>query len=646
MLITETTLLPKQLKSMDDPASLLASLFQFSPEGFAILDKSGQLILANEAFKRLFGDKMIPGYNFFNSGMPAGKELFPHFKRAFKGETIGLPPFWYSSGGQQDGTKSKGRQIAVCTTIFPLYNSAGKIEFAACVCHDETERLKAEEARRQAEQKLRDTESNMKQVIDLIPFSIFCKNIDGRLIFGNRRHAELAGLDPDDLIHQHESAWSQNPKEAEHFLKDDREVILTGQSKFIPEEDYTDAFGNFHVLQTTKVPFVPAGTNERTVLGVTVEITETKKAYEIVQNKIDLLHGIMESSDAPIFSLDRGYRYTSFNSAHANSSLNVYGEKIEIGDNFFDHIPNEEDGDRYKRILDATFNGDITIQEIMGQDKDGAVVWFEAATHPIRDNKGDIIGLAAFYKNVTERKAAEEEIQGLNANLEKRVVERTAELESFSYSVSHDLRSPLRSIDGFSSLLLRRCNAQLDDDSKDLLNRIRTASQLMSQIIDGLLVLSRMSRSEMSLKMVAISSLVQEICEELKQQEPDREVIFVIEEGIQINADFNMIRVLVENLLENAWKYTGNKPEARIEFGSARKNGKQIFFVKDDGAGFDMAYYGKLFGAFQRLHTKEEFDGTGIGLASVQRIVQRHGGEIWAEGAVDQGATFYFTIPS
>ncbi len=218
------------------------------------------------------------------------------------------------------------------------------------------------------------------------------------------------------------------------------------------------------------------------------------------------------------------------------------------------------------------------------------------------------------------------------------------ELEAFSYSVSHDLRAPLRSIDGFSQALLEDYGETLDDDGQDYLRRVRAASQRMAQLIDDLLNLSRLTRSEMHREAVNLSTIASEIVQDLKQLEPDRNIRVKIEPDIIANGDERLLRAVFENLINNAWKFTQNSPNACLEFGKTFIKGRPTYYVKDNGVGFDMAYANKLFGAFQRLHSIDEFDGNGIGLATVQRIIHRHGGQVWGEGEVGLGATFYFTL--
>ena len=243
---------------------------------------------------------------------------------------------------------------------------------------------------------------------------------------------------------------------------------------------------------------------------------------------------------------------------------------------------------------------------------------------------------------------AEEQIARLEVALSRRAAElqaANAELESFSYSVSHDLRAPLRALDGFSMVLLEDYAAVLDERGAGYLRRLRRASQRMSRLIDDLLELSRMSRSAMQVEECDLSALAHEILQDMQQSAPERQVEVVIAPGLRGQADRSLLRCALRNLLGNAWKFTSRRARARIELGATTRDGQTAYFVRDNGAGFDMAYADKLFDAFQRLHGMDEFEGTGIGLTTVQRIIRRHGGTIWAEGEVDVGATFTFALP-
>jgi signal transduction histidine kinase len=255
------------------------------------------------------------------------------------------------------------------------------------------------------------------------------------------------------------------------------------------------------------------------------------------------------------------------------------------------------------------------------------------------------------FSLLAQRSAHQAEIRERSVILEQRVLERTAELkaanqelEAFTYSASHDLRAPLRSIDGFAKVLEEDYAQGFDAEGKDALHRVRAAAQRMGELIDALLSLSRLTRSDMNLEVVDLSALARCVTDKIKASEPERSVVFEIAPKIEVHGDKRLLAVLLENLLGNAWKFTGKRANARIEFGAAVTDGQPAYFVRDDGAGFDMAHAANLFAPFQRLHSVSDFPGTGIGLATVRRIVQRHRGRVWAEGAVDQGATFYFTL--
>lgn len=243
----------------------------------------------------------------------------------------------------------------------------------------------------------------------------------------------------------------------------------------------------------------------------------------------------------------------------------------------------------------------------------------------------------------------EKQIKGLNQDLQERAAALEAankELEAFSYSVSHDLRAPLRSIDGFSQAISEDYEDELDERGRDYLQRVRSGAQRMARLIDDMLDLSRVTRNEMVFRDVDLSGMAKDIAENLRMQEPERRVDFAIQPDLKARGDERLLRIALENLFNNSWKYTSKHPTARIGFGSRTFEQKRVFFVEDDGAGFDMKYAQKLFGAFQRMHADEDFPGTGVGLATVQRIIHRHGGAIWAESEVEKGTTFYFSIPA
>jgi PAS domain S-box-containing protein len=291
--------------------------------------------------------------------------------------------------------------------------------------------------------------------------------------------------------------------------------------------------------------------------------------------------------------------------------------------------------------------------EFKNKAKDGSFYWEAATIVPFLDKQGKPRQYVAIRTDITEHKAAEEKIVRLNTELEQRVVERTAqlqaannELEAFSYSVSHDLRAPLRHVLGFAELLQKDAGPSLSKKNMGHLTTISQEAKRMGSMIDDLLVLSHVGRAELQTTEVNLDALVQETLGDFQADCKERNIVWEIHPLTIVRADRALLRLVLVNLISNAVKFTRTRAEAKIEIGRAPSgDGETVIFIRDNGAGFDPQYAGKLFGVFQRLHTQEEFEGTGIGLANVQRIIHRHGGRTWAEGAVDGGATFYFSIP-
>jgi PAS domain S-box-containing protein len=304
------------------------------------------------------------------------------------------------------------------------------------------------------------------------------------------------------------------------------------------------------------------------------------------------------------------------------------------------------DPEQRTRIVKAFMaKGMIRNEEIQMRTKSGAYVDVLLSSENIMLD-GQNCALTIQY-DITDLKRAEREVRRLNADLERKqadLEEANKDLESFSYSVAHDLRAPLRSIDGFSKMVLDGYADKLDAKGARFLATIRESAQRMADLIDDLLALSRVVGMDMHMATVDLSAMAKAVMERLRAGDPDRRAEIAIAEGATAPADANLVGLVMENLLGNAWKFTGKAPVAHIEFGTRIQDGETIYFIRDNGAGFDMAYSAKLFGVFQRLHSMTEFEGTGIGLATVQRVISRHGGRVWGEGHVGKGATFNFTL--
>jgi len=375
------------------------------------------------------------------------------------------------------------------------------------------------------------------------------------------------------------------------------------------------------------------------------EIVERKRTEEALQKSNAFNQSIIDSSSDCIKILDLEGRL-QFMSPGGQHKLGIRDLGIYL------NIPYQEfwKGSDHEAALEAirkAQQGQSGSFEGYCPTVDGTPKWWDVAISPIFGADGKPERLLAVSRDITERKKAEEHIITLNEKLERKVDELSSanmELEAFSYSVSHDLRSPLRSIDGFSQAILEDYGDKLDENGKDFLLRIRAASQRMGLLIDGLLNLSRMLRSKVVRKRVDLSALAHDIAVNLSTTQPERKVEIVIAEGLIDEGDERLLYVLLQNLLGNAWKYTEKCAKARIEFGVSQVDGKPAYFVRDNGIGFDMAYAHKLFRPFQRLHDAADFSGTGVGLATVKRIIRRHNGQVWAEGKAEKGATFYFTL--
>jgi PAS domain S-box-containing protein len=385
----------------------------------------------------------------------------------------------------------------------------------------------------------------------------------------------------------------------------------------------------------------------RLIFASVRDTTERKLAEAALRESEERYRAVVEQAAEGILLVDVDTKRVLETNAAYQDLLGYSTEEI-LRLSLYELVPySREEMDCYvERVLES---GSYVSGQRRHLRKDGSLVEVEVSANVVSYGGREIICMVV--RDITERKRAEEDLRRLNEELEGRVRWRTAqleafnnELEAFSYSVSHDLRAPLRAIDGFSQILLEDYEDKLDEEGRLYLRRTKNASQRMGHLIDDLLNLSRMTRSEMRRESVDLSALVKGVVEDLMGTSPEHEVDVIVEEGLVANGDESLLRVALENLLGNAWKFTRDQPRPRIEFGILDHEDTPAYFVRDNGVGFDMAYADKLFGAFQRLHSTGEFEGTGIGLATVQRIIHRHGGRVWAEGNIGSGATFFFTL--
>jgi PAS domain S-box-containing protein len=399
------------------------------------------------------------------------------------------------------------------------------------------------------------------------------------------------------------------------------------------------------------------GRDELALLGQTIDsmIQQVAENQQRLKEQGEHIRLLLASTAEAIYGVDLAGICTFANPACARL-LGYQNEQELIGEPMHELTQYRYvDGRPYPREKSRIHQAFRLAEGTHGDDevfwrKDGTSFPAEYWAYPI-SRDGKVIGAVVTFLDITDRKQVEEELASHRQHLEVLVNERTneltrlnKELEAFSYSVSHDLRAPLRAVDGFSHALLEDYGSQLDDTARDYLLRVRAGTQRMAELIDDLLQLSRVSRSGLNKQTVDISALAQDAMQQLQRHQMRQDAAVTIIPGLTAQADSNLLRIVLENLLDNAWKYTSKTPNPRIEFGATEEADGTVYYVRDNGAGFDMRYADKLFGTFQRLHREREFPGTGIGLATVQRIIHRHGGRIWAQGEVGKGATFFFTL--
>jgi len=497
------------------------------------------------------------------------------------------------------------------------------------VARDVTEAKRAEASL----QALQEANQFLDAIVENIPNMVFVKDAD-RLAFVrfNRAGEALLGVPRAELFGKNDYDFFP-AEEAAFFQTKDRETLNAGQLVEIPEEPIQTARG-MRLLRTKKVPILDRAGTPRYLLGISEDITEYKVGEEA---RARLASIVTHSTDAIIGRTLEG-KITSWN--RSAERMFGYGAEEMLGQPvsvlFPERLAQEE-----QLITDKCRRGErMEPYETVRRCRDGREIEVSVATSPVLDSSGRTIGVSKIVRDITELKRTQRQLVRAKEATEA----ANRELDAFSHSVAHDLRAPLRSIDGFSHAVLEDYGHLLDAQGHKYLGFVREAAQTMAQLIDDMLILSRVTRSELQRETIDLSELARNTLERLRQGEFERQVDTVIEEGLVADGDARLLTIAFNNLLGNAWKFTSKRARALIEFGSTSSAGAVSYFVRDNGAGFDMDYADKLFRVFERLHTVSEFEGTGVGLATVQRVIARHGGRVWAEGRVDAGATFYFTL--
>jgi PAS domain S-box-containing protein len=491
-----------------------------------------------------------------------------------------------------------------------------------------------------AETALEAERRRLLSLLEELPAYVYLKAPDYSIKFANRFFRERFGEPGNQLCYQVLRGLNAP-------CRDCRAIQVLANHK--PEEGEWVHIG----ARTYRTYIYPFADSDGTplVLELGIDITERKRAEESLKERTRTLEAFFAHTITPLIFLDKEFNFIRVNEAYAQACQRRVSEFP--GHNHFEFYPDDENQAIFTRVVKTKIPYEALAKAFVFPDHpEWGVTYWEWILVPILDEAGEVDFLVFALNNVTDRKKAEEELRQLNEELEQHVKSRTAQLEaanqdleSFSYSVSHDLRAPLRAIDGFSRILLDDHAGSLDSEGQRLLNIIRANTRKMGRLIDDLLAFSRLGRREVKGADLNMARLVRDVVKELQDAQENRTVEWHLQPLPPARADRALMHQVWVNLLGNALKFTRPRDTAVIEVGCRISGDEEIYYVKDNGVGFEAQYAHKVFGVFQRLHHDEEFDGTGVGLALVQRIIQRHGGRIWAEGRAGNGATFAFTLP-
>jgi len=619
--------LKSSLKEIDD---LKAALDEHAI--VAITDPQGRIGYVNDKFcaiSRYAREELLgQDHRIINSG---------HHPKEFIRDlwtTIARGKVWR---GEIKNRAKDGTFYWVDTTIVPFLHDDGKPRQYVAIRADITERKLAEESLRLSTKEVLD----LKAALDEHSIVVIT-DPQGKITFVNDKFCAISQYTRDELLGQdHRIINSGHHSKA--FIRDLWTTISHGKV-WHGEIKNKAKDGSFYWVDTTIVPFLDEQGKPRQYVAIRTDITERKQA-EVELSRLAVL---VKSSDDAIVGKTLAGIVATWNPGA--EKIFGYAAAEAVGRPALMLYPPEGEMEEARILAQIARGESVQHFETVRVRKDGKRIDVSVTLSPITAGDGQIIGAVMIARDITERKRAEQVIHQLNTTLEYRVVERTAqleaanrELEAFSYSVSHDLRAPLRAVNGLAGIVLEDFGAQLPEEGRRYLQRIRDSGDRMGELIDDLLEFARLSRLPLNRRTVDMAQLVQNVLGDLRPSHEGRPIEFRIDALPACNGDAALLKQVWVNLLSNALKYSRGRTPAAIEIGFRDEAGEPIYFVRDNGTGFDMKYAHKLFGVFQRLHRAEDFEGTGVGLAIVRRIVQRHGGRVWAVAEENRGATFYFT---
>jgi PAS domain S-box-containing protein len=572
--------------------------------------------------------------------------------------------------------RKDGKKIDISATISPIRDSNGTIVGASNIARDITDRKRAEEA---VKESLATSEVALKELADqkfaLDQHAIVAiTEVQGTITYVNDKFCAISQYSRDELIGQNHRILNSghHPKE---FFQQMYHSIANGKV-WHAEIKNRAKDGSIYWVDTTIVPFLGTNGKPRQYVAIRADITERKLAGEALagqaaelsrqaeelsrsrqalETQTLMLQSVLDNMAEGLVAADEQGKFLIWN--RAAERIVGYGPADlptqEWSAHYGNYLPDGVTPYPTEQLpLVRAIRGEASTAEIfLRNPKLAQGGWIEASACPLRGKDGVVHGGVVAFRDITRRKADEREIRNLNDDLEHRVKERTSqleaanqELEAFTYSVSHDLRAPLRHIAGFSKMLVEECGDRIHPAGHHYLHRIQDGTRRMGTLVDDLLNLARIGRHELRLQVTGLDSIVKDVISELRPDSEGREVEWKISSLPYVEGDPALLKVILHNLLSNALKYTRPRSPAIIEIGRDEMDGQPVVFVRDNGVGFNMKYADKLFGVFQRLHRAEDFEGTGVGLATVQRIVQKHGGRIWAHAELDKGAAFYFSL--